>query len=57
LNACAEVVDSSQEVTVAARDSKAAASLVRDIVRPGDVLLVKGSRGIAMERIVEALGG
>jgi UDP-N-acetylmuramyl pentapeptide synthase len=38
-----------------ASDSLAAATIVREFVRPGDVLLVKGSRGIAMERIIEAL--
>ena len=35
----------------------AAATIVREFVRPGDVLLVKGSRGIAMERIIEQIGG
>jgi UDP-N-acetylmuramoyl-tripeptide--D-alanyl-D-alanine ligase len=40
----------------AAPDSVAAASIVAGLVRPGDVLLVKGSRGIAMERIIERLG-
>jgi UDP-N-acetylmuramoyl-tripeptide--D-alanyl-D-alanine ligase len=54
INACDEVAASNREMTVAAQDSTTAASLIRDIVRPGDVLLVKGSRGIAMERIVEA---
>ncbi|HXZ88615.1 MAG TPA: UDP-N-acetylmuramoyl-tripeptide--D-alanyl-D-alanine ligase [Candidatus Binataceae bacterium] len=55
VNACADAGSSNHPVTMVAPDSEAAASLVRDIVRPGDVLLVKGSRGIAMERIIEAL--
>jgi len=36
-------------------ESSAAASFVTDFVKPGDLLLVKGSRGVKMERIVEAL--
>jgi len=31
--------------------------LLRDFVRDGDVVLFKGSRGMRMERLVEALGG
>jgi UDP-N-acetylmuramoyl-tripeptide--D-alanyl-D-alanine ligase len=38
-----------------APDSDAASQLVVALVRTGDVLLVKGSRGIAMERIIAAL--
>lgn len=38
-----------------AADSTSAGSVVRALMRPGDVLLVKGSRGITMERIIEAL--
>lgn len=34
---------------------QSAARRVPDLVRPGDVVLVKGSRALAMERIVEAL--
>ena len=36
-------------------DSETAARLVKDLVRKGDVVLVKGSRGIKTELIVEAL--
>jgi UDP-N-acetylmuramoyl-tripeptide--D-alanyl-D-alanine ligase len=36
-------------------DSTAAAAFLVNFVRPGDLLLVKGSRGVKMERIVEAL--
>jgi UDP-N-acetylmuramoyl-tripeptide--D-alanyl-D-alanine ligase len=36
--------------------SEEAAAFLRDFVERGDVVLVKGSRGVKMERIVEALG-
>ena len=36
-------------------DSEEAASYVVSAVRPGDLLLVKGSRGMKMERVVRAL--
>jgi UDP-N-acetylmuramoyl-tripeptide--D-alanyl-D-alanine ligase len=35
--------------------SEQAAEFLSDLVEPGDLLLVKGSRGVKMERIVEAL--
>jgi UDP-N-acetylmuramoyl-tripeptide--D-alanyl-D-alanine ligase len=38
-----------------ASDCGAAAEIVCALVRAGDVVLVKGSRGIRMERIIEAL--
>jgi UDP-N-acetylmuramoyl-tripeptide--D-alanyl-D-alanine ligase len=38
-----------------APDSGAAAEIVRALVHEGDIVLVKGSRGIQMERIIEAL--
>jgi UDP-N-acetylmuramoyl-tripeptide--D-alanyl-D-alanine ligase len=36
-------------------DVVALAAFVKDRLRPGDVLLVKGSRGMKLERLVEAL--
>lgn len=36
-------------------DSAAAAPFVAEAARPGDLILIKGSRGIAMEKIVQAL--
>ncbi|MBZ5642068.1 MAG: UDP-N-acetylmuramoyl-tripeptide--D-alanyl-D-alanine ligase [Acidobacteriia bacterium] len=35
--------------------SSDAAGFIADLLQPGDLLLVKGSRGVKMERIVEAL--
>ncbi|HZM70344.1 MAG TPA: UDP-N-acetylmuramoyl-tripeptide--D-alanyl-D-alanine ligase, partial [Candidatus Cryosericum sp.] len=37
--------------------SEAAAAWIEDAVRPGDLVLVKGSRGMKMERVVQALLG
>ncbi len=38
-------------------DPEAAFGLVRGVVRPGDVILVKGSRSMRMERVVAVLRG
>jgi UDP-N-acetylmuramoyl-tripeptide--D-alanyl-D-alanine ligase len=38
-------------------DSAAAADLVERLVQPGDLVLVKGSRGVRLERVVERLHG
>ena len=38
------------------RTRRAAAELVRTLVRPGDIVLVKASRGIGLETVAEALG-
>jgi UDP-N-acetylmuramoyl-tripeptide--D-alanyl-D-alanine ligase len=39
----------------AVTDAGAAAALARDLVGDGDVVLVKGSRGIGLEVVAEAL--
>ncbi len=36
-------------------DAEAAAAAVAELVRPGDAVLVKASRGVRLERVVEAL--
>jgi UDP-N-acetylmuramoyl-tripeptide--D-alanyl-D-alanine ligase len=38
-----------------AADAAAAAVLVRDLVRPGDTVLVKASRGVGLEAVAEGL--
>ena len=36
-------------------DSREAAALAAELVQPGDVVLVKASRGIGLETVAEAL--
>jgi UDP-N-acetylmuramoyl-tripeptide--D-alanyl-D-alanine ligase len=58
MNSATAVVsrDANTTAILTAPDSIAAAKIIAGLMRPGDVLLVKGSRGIAMERIIERLG-
>jgi UDP-N-acetylmuramoyl-tripeptide--D-alanyl-D-alanine ligase len=36
-------------------DAQAAAAIVADVLRPGDVVLVKGSRSVGLEAVAEKL--
>ena len=44
-----------EKVIVRAPDSQRAAGVAVDVVRPGDVVLVKASRGVKAEAVVDAL--
>jgi UDP-N-acetylmuramoyl-tripeptide--D-alanyl-D-alanine ligase len=48
---------SSSSSVFAVPDAAAAADLLADALEPGDTVLVKGSRGVGLERVVEALRG
>ena len=45
------------EATAFYESSEEAAAALLTFVRPGDLVLVKGSRGVHTERVVEALKG
>lgn len=47
--------DIATHLFVTATDSLEAAKAIRDLLRPGDVFLIKGSRGIAMEKILQSI--
>ena len=51
----AAMVDSFGGEARAVADARAAAALARDLVAPGDLVLVKGSRGVGLEVVAEAL--
>ncbi len=51
----ARAVGLGAEAVQAAATNKEAIALLRDLLEPGDVVLVKGSRGVQMEEIVQAL--
>ena len=38
-------------------DADSATELLRGVLRPGDVVLIKGSRGVGLDRTVKALAG
>jgi UDP-N-acetylmuramoyl-tripeptide--D-alanyl-D-alanine ligase len=54
-----DLVDAAREAGLAdaefAADSNEAAEIVAGTTRPGDVILVKGSRGVRTERVIEKL--
>jgi UDP-N-acetylmuramoyl-tripeptide--D-alanyl-D-alanine ligase len=50
-------VDSRLREAHSVPDARAAAELVGTLLREGDTVLVKGSRGVGLERVAEALAG
>jgi UDP-N-acetylmuramoyl-tripeptide--D-alanyl-D-alanine ligase len=54
-----ELVEGAKNVGAAdarfAEDSEAAGRLLSELIKPGDVVLVKGSRGVKTEKVIEKL--
>ena len=55
--AFAAAVGAHDPAVIAVADAAAAADAARDLVRPGDVVLVKASRGVRLEAVTRALTG
>ncbi len=53
----AAMLDEYDGESYAVADANEAAALAGDLVEPGDVMLVKGSRGVGLEVVAEALQG
>ncbi|MGZ6696802.1 MAG: UDP-N-acetylmuramoyl-tripeptide--D-alanyl-D-alanine ligase, partial [Solirubrobacteraceae bacterium] len=52
----ARMADGYGDGMLAVPDAAAAAALLPRVVRPGDTVLVKGSRGVGLEVVAPALG-
>jgi UDP-N-acetylmuramoyl-tripeptide--D-alanyl-D-alanine ligase len=53
----AAMLDEFDGESYAVTDAQEAAALAGELVEPGDVMLVKGSRGVGLEVVAEALQG